>query len=405
VCAAGNNGDDTDTTPFYPAAYDLDHLISVAATDNTDTLAHWSNYGVSSVDIAAPGVGILSAVPAGAYTATTVFRDEMDSLDAWDPEFYYQENAWELDTSRYVTAPSSAALAPGGGYASGEYAWLMLRESLPLGSADRVLLRFSTRLDARSDDYLMVVGEREDGVPRGLGYLRGSTGGEFKHYESEITYLAGHEGRIAFVLLDMGEDGGEGVWVDDVEIVALVRNSDADYRDAHAYKSGTSMAAPHVAGTAVLLKAADPTLDARQLKEALLYTATPLTSLDGKVLTGARLDAADAVKSVLSTIDLQHDAAGVTFDRWVTGLSTEYSGGGYVYGRWTGTELKATFTGSRVRWVGPKQPSYGMADVYIDDVLVASDVDCYAPAGSATLEPSSGSRARLPTARTPSRSS
>jgi hypothetical protein len=87
-----------------------------------------------------------------------------------------------------------------------------------------------------------------------------------------------------------------------------------------------------------------------------------------------------------STIDLQHDAAGVVFDRWVTGYSTAYSGDGYVYGRWTGTELEATFTGSKVRWVGPKQPSYGMADVYIDDVLVAQDVDCYAPAGSATLE-------------------
>jgi hypothetical protein len=87
-----------------------------------------------------------------------------------------------------------------------------------------------------------------------------------------------------------------------------------------------------------------------------------------------------------STIDIQHDAAGVVFDRWVTGYSTAYSGDGYVYGRWAGTKLTARFTGSKVRWIGPKQPSYGMADVYIDGVLVASDVDCYAPAGSAALE-------------------
>jgi hypothetical protein len=87
-----------------------------------------------------------------------------------------------------------------------------------------------------------------------------------------------------------------------------------------------------------------------------------------------------------STIDIQHDAAGVVFDRWVTGYSTAYSGDGYVYGRWAGTKLTARFTGSKVRWIGPKQPSYGMADVYIDGALVASDVDCYAPAGSAALE-------------------
>jgi len=77
------------------------------------------------------------------------------------------------------------------------------------------------------------------------------------------------------------------------------------------------------------------------------------------------------------TVNLEHDAAGVVFDRFVTGYSTEYSGGGYVYGRWTGTVLKASFTGSSIKWIGPKQSGYGMADVWIDGALVASDVDCY----------------------------
>lgn len=39
--------------------------------------------------------------------------------------------------------------------------------------------------------------------------------------------------------------------------------------------------------------------------------------------------------------------------------------------------------GTTIRWIGPKQPNYGMADVYIDNVKVAT-VDCYAPAGAAT---------------------
>jgi len=76
-------------------------------------------------------------------------------------------------------------------------------------------------------------------------------------------------------------------------------------------------------------------------------------------------------------VSLEHDAAGVVFDRFVTGYSTTYSGGGYVYGRWTGTVLKASFTGSGIMWVGPKQPGYGMADVWIDGAKVATDVDCY----------------------------
>jgi hypothetical protein len=80
---------------------------------------------------------------------------------------------------------------------------------------------------------------------------------------------------------------------------------------------------------------------------------------------------------------VQHDAAGVTFDRFVTGYNVAYSGGGYVYGRWTGTKLQARFTGSKVRWIGPKQPSYGKADVYIDGVKRAT-VDCYASAAEKT---------------------
>lgn len=65
VAAAGNNGYNNDTSPFrnYPASYSLDNIISVAATDQSDSKASWSNYGRTSVDLAAPGVGILSTVP------------------------------------------------------------------------------------------------------------------------------------------------------------------------------------------------------------------------------------------------------------------------------------------------------------------------------------------------------
>ena len=60
VAAAGNVGTDNDSTPVYPASYDLDNIISVAATDYDDNLALWSNYGSTSVDVAAPGVYIYS---------------------------------------------------------------------------------------------------------------------------------------------------------------------------------------------------------------------------------------------------------------------------------------------------------------------------------------------------------
>ena len=74
VAAAGNGdvlgrGIDIDETPFYPASYDLDNIVSVAASDQNDKLARFSNYGATSVDLAAPGVGIVSTEPGASYAS------------------------------------------------------------------------------------------------------------------------------------------------------------------------------------------------------------------------------------------------------------------------------------------------------------------------------------------------
>ena len=67
IAAAGNNGQNTDFSPRYPASYNLDNIISVAATDHNDQLAGFSNYGSTSVDLAAPGVSVYSTSPGGGY--------------------------------------------------------------------------------------------------------------------------------------------------------------------------------------------------------------------------------------------------------------------------------------------------------------------------------------------------
>jgi subtilisin family serine protease len=70
VVAAGNEGNDNDSNPSYPASYQLDNIISVAATDHNDNMAAFSNFGVTSVDLGAPGVDILSTVPGDNYDGT-----------------------------------------------------------------------------------------------------------------------------------------------------------------------------------------------------------------------------------------------------------------------------------------------------------------------------------------------
>jgi len=62
VAAAGNSSTNNDNSPFYPASYSVPNVIAVAATDSTDTLASFSDYGASSVHLGAPGVNIYSTI-------------------------------------------------------------------------------------------------------------------------------------------------------------------------------------------------------------------------------------------------------------------------------------------------------------------------------------------------------
>ncbi len=67
VTAAGNEETNTDITPHYPSAYQSDNLISVGALDQSGQMASFSNYGRTSVDVAAPGRDIFSTVNNGSY--------------------------------------------------------------------------------------------------------------------------------------------------------------------------------------------------------------------------------------------------------------------------------------------------------------------------------------------------
>ncbi|XGC80892.1 S8 family peptidase [Bdellovibrio bacteriovorus] len=67
VVASGNETNDNDKNPRYPASYDVPNILTVAAVDNQGKLADFSNYGASSVHVAAPGVNILSTINNGKY--------------------------------------------------------------------------------------------------------------------------------------------------------------------------------------------------------------------------------------------------------------------------------------------------------------------------------------------------
>ncbi len=69
VAAAGNSGTNNDTTASYPSNYNVDNVIAVAAIDRTGALASFSQYGATTVDLGAPGVGIWSTTAYNGYSS------------------------------------------------------------------------------------------------------------------------------------------------------------------------------------------------------------------------------------------------------------------------------------------------------------------------------------------------
>jgi subtilisin family serine protease len=67
VASAGNDAANNDTTPKYPTNYYLPNVIGVAATTNTDDIASFSNYGVHTVSLGAPGQSVYSTSPDDFY--------------------------------------------------------------------------------------------------------------------------------------------------------------------------------------------------------------------------------------------------------------------------------------------------------------------------------------------------
>jgi len=314
VTAAGNFTINNEITHLYPSDYNLDNIISVAATDQNDTLATFSNYGVTSVDVGAPGTNIYST-----FANTNLLNESFDNLitpsipsgwtkggvNSWGTYTLDGGTAWGKvlygdlaypyanNTNSTITSPSYNLNGNGAvmdfwtrcdteytGYSSGQIAY------------DYMALEYSsdgvnfTEIYKWDEPFLDWLNDDTDQT--------GSAVFHFTDMPIESKYLSNNfKFRFRWVT-DSSLNSFDGCLVDDVRITKISDGSDQKYD----YSDGTSMATPHVAGLAALIEGYNPNLTAAQVKNVILATGDSIASLSGKTVSGKRINAQKALQAV-----------------------------------------------------------------------------------------------------------
>lgn len=286
VAAACNNDRDNDATPCYPSSYDLPNIIAVAASDQFDNRASFpgggaSNWGAVSVDLAAPGVSIISTYPQFDRVANTAFAS---GAQGWT--FGGSPNQWGVSEGLLQDSPD-------GTYANNADNWAMSPAiDLSGRSGCRVVGSFDSVKLQTNIDKLLVQGSRDGSSWTTLGQLRTSSqlaGSDF--YADASAFDGANLFYFRFRL-----QSNDTVVADGVAISAAGVDCYAVHdQNAYAYLDGTSVAAPFVAGTAALVLAQTPSLTAGEVKDRILNNVDAKSTLSALVASGGRLNAAKAL--------------------------------------------------------------------------------------------------------------
>jgi len=287
--AAGNEANDNDGMKLYPASYDLPNIISVAATDQADNLAFFSNYGLSTVDIGAPGVNILSTARGLPLVPTSIFFDDMESGSGnWVTGG--TNNSWAITEENTYSPTHAWSDSPDGNYLNYTDSWLAINHDIDIswyaGYKGNVGLGFMAWLDLEPwYDYLYVEISKDSGVTwEVLGILTGKIN-SWNLYGWIIPDTHKTDNfRFRFRLVTDDSVTYDGVYIDDVGIGVIVGSTNYEYW------MGTSMATPHVTGAVALMAAQYPTENIYHRINRILSGVDKISSLNKKVSTEGRLN-------------------------------------------------------------------------------------------------------------------
>ncbi|MCA1830036.1 MAG: S8 family serine peptidase, partial [Actinobacteria bacterium] len=184
VLAAGNDHNNNDTTPTYPCNVPSGNVLCVAATDQNDGLASFSNYGRTAVDLGAPGVNIAST---------------------WIPEDPATDGSYSLSDS------------PNGAYADDADTWAQIAQPLDLHTLSSCALTYHVRESLGAGDSFSVERSTDNGATWSiLGGLLPNTNGAFAVETVALPSVSSLLFR--YHLHTDGSAVSDGVYVDGVDV-------------------------------------------------------------------------------------------------------------------------------------------------------------------------------------------
>ena len=287
VAAAGNGGpdgkgDNNDWFPYYPSTYNSSSIISVASIDQKGNVSSFSNYGSSTVDIAAPGESIRVAT----VERELKFTQQADG-NGWMEQFFWSQSSKSWKRTYYGITP-----------------WMESPRSYTNHSTVQPsFLDLSNMKDPRlklSLDFSLLNG--------GKTYL--SVTANLSDYKYLNTFSYSNTGGTGVFEYDISEYAGDdSVWIK----FSFYPNSTSEHFDIgpikvydvdtnfwgsayYTYNEGTSFSAPIVSGVAALIMSHRPDLLASDIKKILMDSVKPLTSLNGKVKSGGMVRADKALE-------------------------------------------------------------------------------------------------------------
>jgi subtilisin family serine protease len=303
VISAGNDAQNNDSVPHYPCNYNplaeaksaVDNVICVAATNQADELAGFSDWGATSVDLGAPGTEVLSTY----LGIEESFHDnfEVDDFASRWTKSGTKNFGRGASGDGPLTSPGMTDSPGGAPDPNTQYdTTLTTGVAIPAGSGACTLRGRRFRNGGTGGTFYYQV--LSDGSPAFTNMESTATPGSamVPFNTVPILGLSGHSVKLRFGFTSSpSPTTANGIWFDDLKIECYEPTSAPL---AYAFLQGTSMAAPHVTGAAGLLFSLEPTATVKEVRDALLAGVDSVPSLSGKTTTGGRLDIAKAMDSL-----------------------------------------------------------------------------------------------------------